>query len=72
MNTWDGKWIEMMHENNVKTGCRYVDDIRAFLDAIRNGWRWHEGGALCYYKALEVEDMKDGRSANKRMADILN
>ena len=57
MNAWDAKWLEKMEQINIKVkrGCRYVDDIRAFLKAIRKGWRWSEG-TLCYYKAWEEED----------------
>ena len=42
MNAWDAKWLEKMNQINVKVkkGCRYVDDIREFLNAIRKGWRW--------------------------------
>jgi hypothetical protein len=37
MNTWETKWMEMMTDNNLRiiTGIRYMDDIRAFLHAIR-------------------------------------
>ena len=49
INTWDTKWMEMMTNNNltVITGIRYMDDIRAFLHAIRAGWRVWDG-ILCY------------------------
>jgi hypothetical protein len=62
MNAWDIKWLEKMEQIGVKVkrGCRYVDDIRAFLNAIKKGWRWHEG-TLSYCKAWEEEDI--GKSA---------
>ena len=49
MNTRDTKGMEMMTNNNltVITGIRYMDDIRAFLRAIRAGWRlWEEDFAI--------------------------
>ena len=49
MNTWDTRWLEEMTNNKLEilTGVRYVDDIRAFLKAIREGLRWLEE-RLCY------------------------
>ena len=26
------------NNNTIKTGCRYMDDVRVFLEAIRMGW----------------------------------
>jgi hypothetical protein len=47
-----------------------MDDIRAFLHAIRGGWRLWEG-KLCYCEEWRKEDMMDGKSATKRTAEIL-
>ena len=72
MNTRDTKGMEMMTNNNltVITGIRYMDDIRAFLHAIRAGCRLWEG-RLCYCEEWRMEDLKDGKSATRRTAEIL-
>ena len=72
MNIWDKKWLEIMEQNNItiKTGCRYMDDVRVFLEAIRMGWRWHEG-SLCYREEWRIEDLKDGKSSTARTGRIL-
>jgi hypothetical protein len=72
MNEWDARWLEMCKINNIKINKknRYMDDIRAFLKAIREGWRWVDGG-LCFTKAWEQEDMSSGKSAARRSAEIL-
>ena len=48
---------------------RYMDDIRAFLKALREVWRWRDGD-LCYKKTWELEDKKSGTSASRRSANI--
>ena len=72
MNEWDARWLEMCKINNIKINKknRYMDDIKAFLKAIREGWRW-VGGGLCFTKAWEQEDMNSGKSAARRSAEIL-
>ena len=72
MNTWDTEWMERMAENNIAiiTGVRYMDDICAFLYAIREGWRLWEG-RLCYCEEWRKEDMKAGKSATRRTAEII-
>ena len=47
-----------------------MDDIRAFLKALREAWRWVEGG-LYYTKSCEEEDKRSGVSASRRSAIIL-
>ena len=39
MKEWDRRWIELCNENNIRIGKsnRYMDDIRAFLKALREG-----------------------------------
>jgi hypothetical protein len=61
MNKWDTKWMELMEENEleVKTGVRYMDDIRAFMNSICEGWRWWKG-TLCYCEAWRDEDLAEG------------
>ena len=77
MNKWDAKWLERMDENllEVLTGVRYMDDICAFMTAIKAGWRWHEG-QLCYCEAWRLEDLESGLSSTARtakvVADIMN
>ena len=46
-----------VHHYNIKLGKsnRYMDDIWAFLKALREGWRWNEG-SLCFTKSWEAED----------------
>jgi hypothetical protein len=72
MNTWDTRWLEEMTTNKLEilTGIRYMDDIRAFLFGIREGWRWWEG-RLCYCEEWRQEDQRDGKSATRRTADII-
>ena len=72
MNKWDEMWLERMTENNISviTGVRYMDDIRAFLHAIRAGWRMWEG-RLCYSEEWRILDLKDGKSSTRRTAEIL-
>ena len=47
-----------------------MDNIRAFMKALKMGWRWKEG-SLCYTKSWEEEDRKSGLSAARRTATIL-
>ena len=72
MNEWDRRWMKLCKMNNIRIGKsnRYMDDIRAFLKALREGWRWREGG-LCYTKAWEQEDRTSGISSSRRTANIL-
>ena len=57
MGRWDQKWKSRMVDNNVKIedDGRFVDDARAFLYAIRAGWRWEKDG-LWYRREWEAED----------------
>ena len=64
MNAWDVKWKTMLYTNNIRldSGSRYMDDIRAFLDTIREGWRWWEG-SLAYCEAwrmMKIQPQKPG------------
>ena len=72
MNEWDSRWQMLCAKNNIKIGKnnRYMDDIRAFLKALKLGWRWKRGG-LCYTESWLEEDKKDGFSASRRSANIL-
>ena len=72
MNEWDSRWLELCSKNNIKIGRsnRYMDDIRAFLKALREGWRWSDG-ELCYKESWETEDRMSGVSAARRSANIL-
>jgi hypothetical protein len=72
MNYWDSKWMETMRENNVRirAGDRYMDDIRAFLNIIKEGWRWHEGH-LYWTETWKNEDQKAGESGTSRTSKAL-
>ena len=72
MNEWDARWQELCVRNNIilRKGDRYMDDIRAFLTALRMGWRWVDGH-LCFTKTWEEEDKKSGLSASRRTALVL-
>ena len=72
MNEWDSRWMELCKLNNIKLRRRnrYMDDIRAFLNALKMGWRW-VGGHLCYTESWEKEDRESGLSATRRTALIL-
>ena len=45
MQMWDSKWLERMARLKVviELAMRYMDDGRAFLAAIKAGWRWSDG-----------------------------
>ena len=72
MNEWDARWMELVRSNNVSVlkNDRYMDDIRAMLKALREGWRWMEG-SLCHTKEWETEDRESGISAASRTARVL-
>ena len=55
---------------NLAKSNRYMDDIRAFLKALKMSWRWKEG-ILCYTKSWEEEDNRSGKSAARRTAEVL-
>ena len=42
MLDWDDRWLAMVDRNNIKLvdKARYMDDLRAWLYAIKLGWRW--------------------------------
>ena len=72
MNVWDARWMEMVNSNNIRVrkSNRYMDDIRSFLKAIREGWRWFNGH-LCHTKEWENEDLESGISPSSRTARVL-
>jgi hypothetical protein len=45
MNEWDGRCMQLCKENNIKVKKNdwYMDDILAFLLALRKGWSWLDG-----------------------------
>ena len=55
MNEWDARWQEILRQNNIKirAGDRYMDDIRAFLNSLKAGWRWHEG-YICFTETWKI------------------
>ena len=61
-----------MEDNNIKIkkGERYMDNIRAILHDMKNGWRWLQGG-LWFCKEWQLEDMQAGKSACRRTANAL-
>ena len=72
MNEWDIRWLKEMKDNNIAIikGERYMDDIRAILNALKKGWRWWQGG-LWFCEEWLGEDQRDGKSACRRTADAL-
>ena len=58
--------------NNIRIGKsnRYMEDIRVFLKALREGWRWMDR-RLCYTKSWEAEDRGSRVSASRRTAHTL-
>ena len=72
MNEWDAKWLDLCVNNNIKVrkSERYMDDIRAFLNSLKMGWRCTDGG-LAYTKTWEREDRMSGLSASRRTANVL-
>ena len=69
---WDGKLLEKLKRNNLKLdeGARYMDDIRAILSGLHEGWKWVEDG-LFYCKEWEEEDRLLGETPTQRSARIL-
>ena len=57
MAMFDGKWEKILEELMISTKliARYVDDGRAILHPIKNGWRWEDGN-LKYCIRWEEED----------------
>ena len=47
-----------------------MDDIRAFLNSLKMGWRW-QNGKLAYTRTWEREDKESGLSAPRRTANVL-
>ena len=72
MNAWDSGWLEVMEQNGlrIKTGVRYMDDIRIFANAIKEGWRWWDG-KLCFCEEWKQEDQKAGTSSTTRTARVM-
>ena len=72
MNTWDTRWLERLEDNGIriKTGVRYMDDIRIFTHAIRAGWRWWNE-SLCYCEEWRIETEESGMSSTARTARVL-
>ena len=72
MNAWDSGWLEVMEESGlrIKTGVRYMDDIRIFANAIKEGWRWWDG-KLCFCEEWKLEDQKAGTSSRARTARVM-
>ena len=64
--------MEICRNNNIKLrkNNRYMDDIRAFLKALKMGWRW-VGGHLCWTRSWEREDEESGLSSSRRTAMVL-
>ena len=64
---WDGQLLAKMKENNleIEAGARYMDDVRLFLESIREGWRWMEDG-LYFCEEWKKEDEESGESPTQR------
>ena len=62
MNEWDARWMEVMKKNNIRirSGDRYMDDLRCFMNSLKAGWRWHEG-YFCYTYGWRQEDLMAGK-----------
>ena len=72
MNEWDSRWMKMCRDNNIKVSKnnRYMDDIRAFLKSLKEGWRWLDG-SLCHTEEWEQENNMSGLSPSRSTAEIL-
>ena len=57
MQMWDSKWLDRLSKLKIviELAMRYMDDGRAFLHAIKAGWRWSDGG-LKFCRRWELED----------------
>ena len=64
--------MDLCRNNNIKVGKnnRYMDYIRAFLKALRMGWRWVDS-SLCKTETWRKEDEDSGLSAARRSTNIL-
>jgi hypothetical protein len=71
MNEWNAKWMDFCKQINIRIGKnnRYMDDIRAFLKALKEGWMWVKG-SLCHTMEWELEDKQAGKSPSKS-ADVM-
>ena len=69
---WDGKLLAKIKQNNLRLdeGARYMDDVRAILAGIREGWRWTDDG-LYFCKEWEAEDRLLEETPTQRSARIL-
>ena len=56
MNAWDSGWLELMEQSGlrIKTGVRYMDDIRIFANAIKEG---EDGGSTARTARVMVDIM---------------
>ena len=72
MVDWDKQWQSRLADTNIEMedASRYMDDVRAFLFAIREGWRWWEG-ELCWAEDWFDEDVETGQSDLDRTTTIL-
>ena len=64
---WDGQLLAKMKENNLKieAGARYMDDVRLFLESIREGWSLMEDG-LYFCEEWKREDEENDESPTQR------
>ena len=69
---WDVQLQILLKRNNIHLdeGGRYMDDIRLFLDAVQEGWRWDMDG-LYYCEEWRMEDELSGDSHTKRTAKVV-
>ena len=51
MVEWDRLWHCLVEDLGltVEAAARYMDDLRAFMFPVKEGWRWWEG-ELCWSK----------------------
>ena len=69
---WDHQFEKTLMENNIclTDGSRYMDDVRLVLEALREGWRWEDGG-LYFSEEWKKEDEASGESNTQRTSRIL-
>jgi hypothetical protein len=59
-----------LNGKTLETKSKWMDDLRAVLYALKEGWRWWEG-ELCYCEEWEAEDKNNGMSALARTSSVL-
>ena len=69
---WDEKLLSVVAKNNLtlRQKARYMDDIRLWLNSVRLGWRWTNGG-LRFSMEWRREEMLKGMTGLQKTVEVL-